>query len=301
MKVNNNNNPVLFNGLVPALVLKELAKQNTVEARKLLNSCRGFNAAYRGAQTVNPDKIAREMQEKFHINCDFGNNPLIASFFALTANIFHKLGFAKPTNAFFKDLRGSSYCNALGLCTIQKNDAELFRRFGMNFPAGSVIINKAYNWENIPYIMKEQKSINHLSTSHFLSTFIHEFVHNAHLENLKKKYSNAADVMQSLRTRFTNYDTIYTLEKETSRYGSTSPCEMIAEEMTELIVDSLDPETIRPNEMIFKLLRKREPNFMDKLIDASWNGNLQEINRLVNLKARVSNIMYNRNRYNNLY
>ena len=52
---------------------------------------------------------------------------------------------------------------------------------------------------------------------------------------------------------------------------------MVAEEMTELIVDSLNPKTIMPDEMIFKMQRAKEPFQMDVLIDACWRGDVTQI------------------------
>ena len=52
---------------------------------------------------------------------------------------------------------------------------------------------------------------------------------------------------------------------------------MIAEEMTELVVDSLNPRTLLPDEMIFRMNRLKEPFEMDKLIDACWNGDFKQV------------------------
>ena len=70
-----------FKGFIPESTLKALRKQNTQESVSALNSCLGFNAVLKGAYSVNPDKVARELQDKFHINADFGNKYEIMNLF----------------------------------------------------------------------------------------------------------------------------------------------------------------------------------------------------------------------------
>ncbi len=266
-----------FKGLIPLEQLKELAARKTPEAKKLLNSCVGFNAMYRGAENLNPDRITREMADKFQIYTDFANNPIVAACSALTANIFHKLGFVQPTNILVKDLRGTGYTKTLAFCTISPSNYELFRKFGEDFPIRSVIVNEAKNWDNLQKNMLRDKQENYLSTGHFLAPFIHEFIHSAHLDNLMKKHGNGTKIMRKMLKDFKNEDTIALIKKETSEYGSTKPVEMVAEEMTELIVESLSPKTLMPNEMIFKMQRAKEPFQMDVLIDACWSGDVKKI------------------------
>lgn len=269
-------NSTSFKGVIPQSTINYLANQNTASARKLLNSCLGFNAVYRGAENLNPDRVAREMADKFNINTDFGNNPLVAAFSALTANIFHKLDFAQPTNIYLRNLSRTAYDDCLGLCTVQPYDYELTRKFG-SFPLRSVIMNEAENWGKIQEEMLRMKGNNHCSTGHFLAPFIHEFIHSAHLKNLNDKHGNGSAVMRKLQKDFKNKDTIALIKTETSNYGSKKPCEMVAEEMTELIVDSLNPKTLRPDELIFKMLRQKENFTMDKLLDACWNGDIKQV------------------------
>ena len=276
-----------FKGLIPLSQLRELASKNTPEAKEMLHSCIGFNAVYRGAQNLNPDKIARAMADKFNMHCEFGNNPIVASFSALTANIFRKLGLVNPTGVYLKNLDRTYYSNALGLCATNRTDDALFRKFGKDFPLRSVIINDSVDWYDIQQKMIYQKKVNHSSTSHFLATFIHEYIHSAHLYNLIKKYGDGSKVMRKLQKDFTNKDTIALIQKETSNYGATKPCELIAEELTELIVNSLNPKTIMPNELLFKLERSKEPLQMDVLIDACWNGNISAIKEYVKKKNKL--------------
>lgn len=275
---NNRQNLPAFNGLVSGKILLDLKKQNTSDSLKLLKSCLGFNAVYRGAEDLNPDKIARDMQNKFKIGTDFGNNPLIAACSALTANIFHKLGYALPSNVYLKDLSKTWYSNTLGICCTSTYDYDILNKFGKNFPLRSVVFNADHNWDSIQDYMINAKRINHSSTGHFLDVFIHEFMHSAHLANLQNRYGNKGKtIMSKFQRNFENKDTIIMIQKETSNYGATKPCEMIAEEMTELIVDSLNPKTLMPDEMIFRMNRFKEPFKMDKLIDACWNGNVEQV------------------------
>ncbi len=294
MKVQNTSRTVSFKGLIPASTLKELAKKNTLESKRLLNSCLGFNAVYKGAENLNPDKVARQIQDKFHINTDFGNNPIVASFCALTANIFQKLGWAKPTGFFLRNFNGTYYQNALGICMTHKRDDSLYSKFKKDFPLRSVIMNSFPDWWSIQECMIPVREQNHFSTNHFLAPFIHEFVHSAHYAHLLKKYKDGTEIMNRMQREFTNQKTIVMIQKETSNYGAQSPCELIAEEMTELIVNSLDPKTILPDVKVFKMLRKQEPNLMDELIDASWNYDEEKLKKFDWLKSQVCAFMYDK-------
>lgn len=276
----------VFSGMIPQKYILELQKQNTIEAKKILDSVLAYNAVWRGAQNVNPDKIAKELMDKFKIKVEFGNNPLFASYTALAVNIFHKLGYPKPPGILLKDLRGLSYKNYIGMCAVHPKNDEIYRRFGKDFPVGTVIMNSAKNWGdtninlNIQEEMIELYKQKHSSTCHFLSPFIHEFFHNLHIKNLQKRFKNSSKIMWKLQKDFQNKDTITFIKKETGKYGATKPCELFAEEMTELVVNSLNPKNLLPNEMIFRIERCKEPILMDKLIDACWNGDTKFLENL---------------------
>lgn len=275
-KTNNQN----FTGLIPPAQLRALARVNTPQSRKLLNSCLGFNAVYRGAMEVNPDAMARQIADKFQINCDFGNNPLAACFTALTSNIFHKLGFVQPTNVVLRDLsKTRSYKDTLGVCAVHTYDSDMYETFRETFPLRTVIMNSHSDWGSIQTEMINAKNHNHMSTNHFLAPFIHEFMHSLHFSNLVKRFGAGSVRMAKLQKEFKNKDTIYMLQRETGNYGSTSPCEMFAEEMTELVVDSLSPKTIMPNELVFKMNKMKENFVMDTLMEACWNGDLKTVEK----------------------
>ncbi|MCM1339710.1 MAG: hypothetical protein NC191_08570 [Muribaculaceae bacterium] len=276
-----------FTGLIPQSQLRSLAQANTPQARKLLNTCLGFNAVYRGAQEVNPDTIARQIADKFHVNCDFGNNPLVACFTALTTNIFHKLGFTQPTNVILRNLsKTRNYKNALGICAVHPYDGDIYQTFRETYPLRTVVMNAATDWGSIQTDMIRMKNNNHMSTNHFLAAFIHEFMHSLHSDNLTKRFGTSSSIMANMQKEFKNKNTIFMLQKETSNYGATSPCEMFAEEMTELVVDSLNPKTIMPDKLLFKMNRMKECPEMDRLLDACWNGDMKTIENFRKQKIR---------------
>lgn len=275
MKINQSQN-VSFKGLISINQLNKLANTATPEAKKMLKSAIGFNATYRSAEKLNPDKLSQEIADKFEIGTDFGNNPFIAAYSALTINIFKKLGWALPSNIYLKDLSKTNYDDALAICCTSSHDRSIFNKFGRNFPLRSIVFNSRVDWEDIQYIEAQMKKVNHSSTGHFLATPIHEFVHNAHFVRLNQNKR----IFYKLMKEFEDKDIKALIRKETSNYATTDACELIAEEMSELIVDSLHYKTILPNEMIFKIKRLQEPFMMDKLITAAWNGDYKTIERL---------------------
>ncbi len=281
----NNSNKPAFAGMIPQKYILELTRQNTPEAKKILESVLAYNATLRGAQNVNPDKIARELANRYNIKTEFGNNPFFASCVGLTVNIFRRLGFPLPPEVLLKDLSGL-YQNYIGLCAVQSYDREIFMKFKKDFPIGTVMMNSCKNWGGSNSGMNIQEELielfkqNRTPNCHFLSPFIHEFFHCAHIKNLQKRFHNSGSVMRKLQRDFRNKDTISFITKENGKYASTKPCELFAEEMTELVITSMHPKTLLPNEMTFKMARAKEPFLMDKLIDACWNGDIKQVEKL---------------------
>ena len=179
-----------------------------------------------------------------------------------------------------KNLNGTSYQDALGLCVVHIGDKELFKKFNRNLPLRTIIINENIDWSNIQTKMVLAKLNNDYSTGHFLTTFIHEFMHSAHLDNLMKIFNKDCEyIFSKLQKKYKNLNTICMLNKETSKYGATYPSETVAEEFTELIVNSLNHKTLLPNEMIFKMQWLKEPFLMNKFIRACWDGDVKQVEK----------------------
>ena len=253
---------ISFTGVIPPSTLKTLKMVNTPTYKQLYFNSLSFNAVYKSAQKIDPRMISRDLLQKYGIKSDFNDNPLVAAFSALTANIFHKLHIAQPSNILLKNLKNTAYNDVYGLCIVHPKDDELYRVFKKDFPLKTIILNSDIDWENIQQAMIRNKLRKHSSTGHFLTVSIHEAMHSAHCDNIMKIHSNSSSVYRKLQKNYTNKNTLSIVRQETSNYAAKSPSETIAEEFTELIVNSLNYQTLLPNEMIYKMNCLKEPIFM---------------------------------------
>ena len=86
-------------------------------------------------------------------------------------------------------------------------------------------------------------------------------------------------IMGQFVKKISNKQTALMIKNESTTYAATTPAEMVADEYTELIVNSLNPKTLLPDKMRFEMLRKKEPFLFDKLLDACWNGDVEFVNK----------------------
>jgi len=245
---------------------------------RMRESIESFNAFYKGTKSLNVDKITNEIYRKYKIPCDFKGDKIIAGCSALTANIFHKLKLVKPTSI----SKNRMDIDALGTCNPQN------RSVGFAFD---------HNWENIQEEAILAKLCNHSSTGHFLKTFIHEFMHSVHVNNLYKlgQKTNIVNNPYGQRLKliqqnpvlvskalvdgakpFTKGNAQNYIMQKVSNYGSTKPVEMYAEIGTEMITSVLDKKTILPKRDPFVFKNFTEDKFLMSVMDDFWNGNFEK-------------------------
>lgn len=284
MKITNNynvTNTKSFKGYIPYSFLNDLRKQNTQLSKQALESCLAHNAVLRGSNNVNLEYLYKQLFEKFGMKCDFEGDKFVGTCVALTANIMHKLGFKLPPGVYFKDLSRTDYASNLGICCTKKYDYSISQKFRADFPFKSVVLNSWHDWDDIQYNMIEGKRVNHFPTPHFLDVIIHEFVHAAHITDLVDKFGEkeGIKIMGQFVKKISNKQTAQMIKNESTTYAATTPAEMVADEYTELIVNSLNPKTLLPDKMRFEMLRKKEPFLFDKLLDACWKGDVEFVNK----------------------
>ncbi len=84
-------------------------------------------------------------------------------------------------------------------------------------------------------------------------------------------------MMYKFQKDFKNASTISLIKKETGSYAATQPCEFFADEMTELVVNSINTKTLLPYEFVFKIQQAKEPFVISRLIDAIWKGDVHQV------------------------
>lgn len=108
-----------------------------------------------------------------------------------------------------------------------------------------------YDWGNIDQIADKNYLIGHSSTDHFLSTFLQEASHNAHLVRASKKIGG-----NPLAEKIKLFDDEQIAKEYQQKYGKKlaliskyalkNPFEAVASDMSKIIADSLDKTTLMP-------------------------------------------------------
>lgn len=269
-----------FKSYLSPQVVNEVRKTyaNSTNLPQYLNSIKSYNAFMKGLDKISYNQIIDELYQKFGITTDLKNNKVLAGMNALTCNVFQKLGLIKPPSLFVRDFRlaPEHYKDAAAVTAVHFRPSDFDAALKEKFPFRSVIYNSNQDWDNIQLALIQAKESGHLSSGHFLSVPLHEYFHNAHADNVFRRYGNIVDgdnVFSVMQKNFKNPNNINLVSKETSNYATTSPAETFAEEMTERIADSLNIKTILPDKNPFTFMPFQGPMELTQLIDDVWKGN----------------------------
>ena len=228
------------------------------------------------------------------VDAYFGSNPqpALAAGCAFTADMFLQMGLKPPTSVYAvsgKKLRGLVRSDVLGFClpdtsSLTKGCTVLEDIFQRKFAPRSVFINSDYKWKVADFNTGFSYFMRFHSTPHFLHTFIHEFSHNAHIDHIYRTYGYHSPNNFGYRVgdgslfwsklndsaalgQFTGE-----IRKEVSRYATTNPAEMVAENMTELIVKSMDPFSLRLTKNPFVNSAAVNGKTVDDIFCRAWAG-----------------------------
>lgn len=198
--------------------------------------------------------------------------------------------------------------NSLGFCIL---DSVQVLKGEPVFEARSLFINNKFKTlRDINEEAEKDFNTHWNSTNHFLHTFIHEWVHNVHTDFLYKSfgYDGACPMLRQryntlngyyydpnpyvsginqvgfLRTRGYIPEAKNAIREEISRYAAGernpltneeiggNPFEVVAETLTKRIVNSLNPNTLKPEHNPFDENRQGSTLFQD-IFNRAWNGN----------------------------
>lgn len=233
------------------------------------------------------------------INTDFKNNKIIAwcSFKSLEIiielNKRFQLNLPLPKAIFvenFDKLRLQIDPNAIGLCNVAPT--LLFKDSNLIIPEKTIVFNSDDSyWNNLDDESNRAKANGISPTDFFLSTFLHEFSHVIHINNLLKIYDgkkilellyNIPDNMENFKDKYW-----YILGKNCCTYAGSNPMEAIACDLEKRISNCIDKNTLHPiNNFIenspYRKLSIKEKIFRpftetkyDKAIRNFWNGNFK--------------------------
>ncbi len=105
--------------------------------------------------------------------------------------------------------------------------------------------NGNFFWDNIDTISDRNFETNFSATDFFLDTFLHEFAHAAHEDNLMNKYNGKrlVNLLQKCLSpqNIQNFQTKYKdLFSKICQYADTNPLDTVACDLSKRIIESLD-------------------------------------------------------------
>ena len=205
-------------------------------------------------------EISNKLAEK-GIPTDFKDNKVIAWCCQKVVSLFTELNNKYNLNL---DLPNSIIVENFSHLKSQNTDMAVCNWFPTNLfkdsdrvtPEKSIVFNNRYNWENINGITDKFFESNYWGNNHFLYFFTHEFCHVAHEGHLSKRMNPTK--MQKIINHILQSKEIAIYQekylKKTAkicRHALNNPLEAVACDMSRVIADSLDKNTLMPTKNPF--------------------------------------------------
>lgn len=204
----------------------------------------------------------------YGVDAKFDNNKILASFFAITLNIFEELSekYKLPFSALPPRIRAFSRKDLIKKtfsdCFCLPDSGEVLKK-ELPFELRSIFIKKESNLTVADKKVETAFLQGERSSSHFLSNTIHEWSHNIHLDLIYKKfgYDGICPFGKELYPKFfplglklvehygnwkPNRKIQSEIQRDLGEYAAkaNSKMEIFAEGITKLIADSLDETTL---------------------------------------------------------
>lgn len=199
-----------------------------------------------------------------------------------------KLGL--PNGIFVEDFKNLDIVrqNSAGMCNFAP--VELYRNKSEIVPGKTIFFNSFGNcdfWQNINKISDENYQLGVSTTNFFLETFLHEFAHVIHADNLiktlgGKKYVKV--IMDSIQEyNLDTYRTKYQQILQTMcRYAKDNPMEAISCDLSSRMIAGIDKNSLKPTDNFMKNSPYEKIYFWDylfnfdkkdKMFSRFWRGN----------------------------
>ena len=249
-------------------------------------------------------KISRYFQEH-NIKTDFRGNKTIAWCSLKSFEIIKRfnqmfcLNLGLPNGIFVEDFKALRCKNEQALGFLNFAPTKLYIENDKIIDGKTIFFNeyKDYNysrgnqiWESIDEIADNNYESGFSTTDFFLETFLHEFVHAVHEDNLLQKLGPNKTLKQ-LRKAFNSKNIEKFREdkailfKDICHYAMQNPLEAIACDISKRTISAIDKETLQPKINFIekspydnRSFIKQILNFLDKdeasrLLGKYWRGN----------------------------
>lgn len=223
---------------------------------------------------TDPKKVEKMLYE-IGIDANFYGNKTIAACTLQAVEIFKNLNLSLPKKVVAQKIFYSNTTSPVN---------------GMANTKGFIAFNPDMfydikHFDKINNIGRKEKLV---STSHFLSTFIHEFIHHDNFEFIKKnqKLIDIAPLIKEIKKFDVNLDLENYVIKKYDYYPNRKYLELFAEIMTNKIAKSLDNKSFIPkynpyNDIInsSNINSKKEKNF-NEVLKIIYTGDFKNLKKI---------------------
>ena len=245
----NNNSKIYkkkFLGVLVRLMEINNIKQNNLNLSFKAGLTRSMVA---DIKSCNIKRIASKF-DQFGVETNFNNNKFVAWCSLKCFEIIQKLNLGIPRAIFVEDFNKLNIIEQGALGFTNFAPTKLYLNNDSITQEKTIFFNKL-NWENIDEISDENFKFGITTTDFFLETFLHEFAHVIHENNLldKKNGSNVIAFLQKmLNPKFIETFQIKyaNILKSICNYASENPLETVACDLSKRILNNIDKSTLKP-------------------------------------------------------
>lgn len=261
-----------------------------------------------GIRNTDVSYISKKLTES-GIDNNLRNNKMVAWCCDATLSLFDSLKkdfhikLKKPQGLYVEDFQNLNINNreSFAFCNLfpsklKDTSDKIYKDRTVFFNSFNAENSSAWNAINkISDLRYETGAVN---TNHFLTVFIHEFVHCAHEDRLLKKHGEKKLYELILKLLSPENLTMFhskhrmMIENEISKGASENPLELLAQDLTKRIIDSFNQTDFHLNknplsdspytntsviQRLFNKGNKEDATEMKKVLGCIWNGEFQKI------------------------
>lgn len=236
------------------------------------------------------NKISKELA-KNNIQTDFKNNKVIAWCCLKCYELFKSLKMPLPRGIFVDDFSNMNILIKEALAFSNPLPCKLYNDKDIVIPEKTLFFNERplkdeYTdyWESIDEAMDMQFAEKYSPNDFFLNTFLHEFSHIAHEDNLIKTFKPKK--IESYYEKCCNNDfkemfkiQYYQILSKICEYATESPSEAIACDMADRFVKNMDKESLRMKQNFIPTSPYKKLSFKEKFMGIKKENNIDNLIR----------------------
>ena len=245
MKIQTSNSKINFNAGLTSKMKSEIAHCDIPKISNVFTKA-GIVTDFKKNKTIawcslKTLEIIQELNKKFRLKLALPKGIIVEDFNNLKTSTKNSLGFcnSEPSELYFGN-------TIVPENVIFFNSFEKYQKDGIN-PL----------WDNLDSMSDFYYRDNVSATDFFLETFLHEFVHVMHQNNIVKKRGNERFLRAIPRIISEQYWINFKKKyhaglSQICNYATTNPMEAVACDFSKRIIDSLDRNTLKPKYNFFK-------------------------------------------------